>query len=318
MTPLVSIIIPAYNVSNYIGKTIDSCINQTLKTIEIIIINDGSVDNTQDIIDRYKKKDDRIVSFTQKNKGVTKARNFGLEQSKGEYIFFLDGDDYIAIDALKIMYNSAKKHAADFVVGDFTVIYENGEKKERRFFDFGCVNNLKFLQYCFFNNDFYFTGRLIRSSFLKSIKLSIPTNITYGEDNVAIVQIGYQLNKAVKTNNNVLFYVQRPNSVTNRLSLTDLRERGKAYIFLLKYAKENMFYSELESEINLYFLRQIYYGIATGYVEKEIAIYCLKKLDIRNKYFVQNLGFKQMSVLLIASLNLKLTLNIIAWLKKLI
>ena len=85
---LVSVIIPAYNVGFYLSKTIESCINQSLTGIEIIIVNDGSTDNTKDIIEHYSKIDNRIIAIHKNNEGVTIARNTGLSISKGEFVFF--------------------------------------------------------------------------------------------------------------------------------------------------------------------------------------------------------------------------------------
>lgn len=93
--PKVSIIIPVYNVQHYLSQCIESCINQTLREIEIILVNDGSSDKSGDICDLYAKKDNRIFVIHKVNEGVGQARNRGIQQSKGEYIYFVDADDWI-------------------------------------------------------------------------------------------------------------------------------------------------------------------------------------------------------------------------------
>ncbi|MCM1364606.1 MAG: glycosyltransferase [Faecalibacterium sp.] len=113
----VSIIIPAYNSQQFIAETLDSLLRQTLKDIEVIIVNDGSTDDTQKIIDEYASKYDIFVPFAQKNAGVSAARNFGLEQATGEYVVFLDADDYYSDGSLEAFYNTAKKTDADIVIG---------------------------------------------------------------------------------------------------------------------------------------------------------------------------------------------------------
>ena len=93
--PKISVIVPVYNVENTIGKCLDSIVNQTLKDIEIIVVNDGSKDKSQDIIDEYAKKYSNIKSYIKENGGLSDARNYGLEKASGAYICFVDSDDYI-------------------------------------------------------------------------------------------------------------------------------------------------------------------------------------------------------------------------------
>ena len=105
----VSIIVPVYNVEKYLRKCLDSLVNQTLKDIEIIVVNDGSPDNSQDIINEYVKKYPKIIkSFIVKNGGQGSARNFAIKEAKGEYILYVDSDDYIDLDMAETLYNAAK------------------------------------------------------------------------------------------------------------------------------------------------------------------------------------------------------------------
>ena len=119
----VSIIVPVYNVENYIKKCLDSLVNQTLKEIEVIVVNDGSPDNSQKIIDRYVKKyPDIIKSFIKENGGQGSARNFGLTKAKGEYIGYVDSDDFVELDMYEKMYNKAKEKDLDVVIcGSYNV-----------------------------------------------------------------------------------------------------------------------------------------------------------------------------------------------------
>ena len=100
----VSVIVPVYNVEKYLDKCLDSLGRQTLKDIEIIVVNDESPDNSQKIIDKYSKKYSTIHGYKKKNGGVSDARNFGIKEAKGEYIAFVDGDDYVSIDMYEKMY----------------------------------------------------------------------------------------------------------------------------------------------------------------------------------------------------------------------
>lgn len=119
----VSIIVPVYNVEKYIDKCLDSLVHQTLKDIEIIVVNDGSPDNSQMIIDDYVEKYPEIVrSYIKKNGGLGDARNFGLEKATGEYIGFVDSDDWVDIKMFDSMYNMAKEQDADIVICDLKEI----------------------------------------------------------------------------------------------------------------------------------------------------------------------------------------------------
>lgn len=120
----VSIIVPAYNAEHYIARCIDSLLNQTLKEIEIIVINDGSTDRTDEIINTY-LHDSRIKYFKRTNHGIGNTRNFGLKQAVGEYIGFVDADDYVEYNMYDILYKRAKSENLDLVLCDF---YRNFEE----------------------------------------------------------------------------------------------------------------------------------------------------------------------------------------------
>ena len=95
--PLISIIVPAYNIAEYLPRCLDSILKQTYKNLEIIVISDGSTDGTNQVIEKYAAQDDRIIPVFKENTGVSDTRNRGLDIAKGEYIGFVDGDDFIEI-----------------------------------------------------------------------------------------------------------------------------------------------------------------------------------------------------------------------------
>jgi len=116
---LVSVIIPAFNVDKYISKTLDSVINQTYSNLEIIVVNDGSSDKTEEIIQLYSKKDTRIIYIYQNNKGVSAARNRGIKEAKGEYICFFDSDDIMLPSKIEKQYQFLENNI------EFDIIYSN-------------------------------------------------------------------------------------------------------------------------------------------------------------------------------------------------
>ena len=114
--PKVSVIIPVYNTEEYIGETLNSIINQTLKDIEIIVINDGSTDNSLHIINEYAQRDSRITVFTQANQGQSIARNFGILKACGDYLYFMDSDDLLDECTLELCFHKCETENLDFVI----------------------------------------------------------------------------------------------------------------------------------------------------------------------------------------------------------
>lgn len=126
-TPLISIIVPIYNTADYLPTCLDSILAQTYQNIEIVLINDGSTDNSTKIAQDYIKKDPRIKLFNQKNQGLSAARNTGIQKSTGEYLTFVDSDDAIEPTMLKSMLTALKTSKATIAVCSFKEIYPNGK-----------------------------------------------------------------------------------------------------------------------------------------------------------------------------------------------
>lgn len=115
----VSVILPVYNVAPYLAEALDSILNQTLREIEVIAVNDGSTDNSQAIIEEYQQRDGRIVAFRQENQGQSAARNLALRHATGEYIYMMDSDDVLSsADVLQTCYDYAKVNEAEFIFFD--------------------------------------------------------------------------------------------------------------------------------------------------------------------------------------------------------
>ncbi|MBR5223237.1 MAG: glycosyltransferase family 2 protein [Clostridia bacterium] len=126
--PLVSVIVPIYNVENYLKKCVESILNQSHKNLEVILVDDGSTDSCPQICDNFAKFDNRVKVIHKENGGQGSARNLGIDIAKGEYILFVDSDDYIAKNTVELTLNKAKKHNADMVIFDYASVYENGEE----------------------------------------------------------------------------------------------------------------------------------------------------------------------------------------------
>lgn len=128
--PLISVIVPCYNVENYLKKCVDSILNQTYKNLEIWLVDDGSPDNCGQICDEYSKIDDRIKVIHKENGGLSDARNVAIDQATGEWITFVDSDDYVTDDYVETLYNLVEKYDCEVSVAWFRTFYEGQEPKE--------------------------------------------------------------------------------------------------------------------------------------------------------------------------------------------
>lgn len=126
----VSIIIAAYNIEDYIERCLISCMNQTFQDIEIIVVNDGSTDSTLEKINKCTYYDSRVKIIDKKNAGLIEARKSGFKIAKGEYILFIDGDDWIDLESIRILYNKAKENDYDIVCYKYLLKYEDGTEKK--------------------------------------------------------------------------------------------------------------------------------------------------------------------------------------------
>jgi len=216
----ISIIVPVYNVEKYIQKCLESLINQTLKDIEIILVNDGSTDNSVEIINLYQKKDNRIILINQKNNGQGSARNKGLEIAQGTYISFVDSDDYIEINMLEKMYKLATKEKADicfcnqkrvnekYQITGYDTLNING-----KFGNISTNSNLLLLNMGPCN-------KIYKNTFLKKNNLKFPiTKLLWYEDLPFVAETILNAKKICWTDDYLYNYLQRDNSTMNNTNI---------------------------------------------------------------------------------------------------
>ena len=129
--PKISIIVPVYNVEKYLEKCVKSILNQTFTDFELILVDDGTPDSSGVICDQFAEKDERIKVIHKKNGGLSDARNTGIEVAKGEYIGFVDSDDYIAEDMYELLYTNIVNEEADLSICGIYDVYENKEAQKR-------------------------------------------------------------------------------------------------------------------------------------------------------------------------------------------
>ena len=219
MNDKISVILPVYNVEEYLRKCINSILNQTYKNFELIIINDGSTDNCPSICDEYKNIDNRIQVIHQENKGLSVARNVGIDLSKGKYITFIDSDDYIDSKYIEILYNLITEYDADISICHHTKIYnktliikthkEKEYKKE-------ILSKKEAYKKMILDKEINFMvwGKLYKKNIFS--KTRFIENVFY-EDMYIATDIIEAANIIIKTNYTGYFYRQRPQSITNSL-----------------------------------------------------------------------------------------------------
>lgn len=192
VSDLISVIVPVYNGEKYLRRCIESIINQSYKLIEIILINDGSTDNSGEICNAYALSDNRIRVIHTENNGPATARNLGIERAKGSFIFFVDADDFIENNALNLLVESYNRHRADIIVGDFKKI-KNGIIEDRRDTSFSNNTLLTKQDIVVYSRSYlrkpnkyllfaFSWGRLFKSSIIKDNNISFNTDLHTFED----------------------------------------------------------------------------------------------------------------------------------------
>lgn len=211
----VSIIIPVYNGEHYIERCLNTVINQTLKNIEIIIVNDGSFDGTKRIIDNYCKRDKRIMIINKHNEGLYKARLDGIKYSSGEYIGFVDSDDKVELEMFEKMYQVASKGNYDVVNCNYYIEDENGKCSINNFTQLELHSKDEIL----YN---YFSKHLIKEMmWSKIIKKEVFNdyeyikNISTAEDYLIFSKILINIKSLYNLNEPLYYYFQRSDSIMN-------------------------------------------------------------------------------------------------------
>ena len=260
--PKVSIIIPIYNTAPFLSETLDSICNQSLKELDIILINDGSTDESPNIIEEYVRKDNRIKHLTQPNQGQSVARNNGLQLAKGKYIYFMDSDDILDTDALKKCYNMCEKDELDFVFFDATVISSPNDSNTFAYCRKEIIsedklwNGIDLFNYELEHNIFIVSPCLCFTShqFLKSCFSGFPPGIIH-EDHAFAVQI--------RLNAHRIRYISQPyfkrrvranSTMTNDFSMRNIDGYTTVCARIRNWTQQH---PEWGSVINLYLIKTL-------------------------------------------------------------
>lgn len=247
--PKVSIIVPIYNVEKYLKRCIESLVNQTLQEIEIILVNDGSTDYSAMIAKDFKKQyPQKTVYLEKENGGLSDARNYGIPYAKGEYIAFLDSDDYIEKDTYEKMYELAKKESSDMVECDFYWEYPNKTKVDTGKIYHNKKEMAEKVRVVAWN-------KLIKREILEKAKIEFPKGYRY-EDVEFTYKLIPHLEKVSFLKEPCIHYIQRENSISNSQN-----ERTKEIFDVLEhvidYYKEKNIYDKYEEQLEYIYTRYL-------------------------------------------------------------
>ena len=205
----VSIIVPVYNVEKYLKRCLDSLVMQTLDGIEIICINDGSTDKSLEILNEYGTS---ITIINQENAGLSCARNAGLQIAQGEYIGFVDSDDWVDLDFFEKLYKAAKKHDADVAVAGILRLHKFGKKYHLRFKDEIVTNDVnKKFELCEVPDKWYVWNKIYKKETLLNNSIKFVENLIF-EDCIFTPQALHKLNTLVTVPNTYYYYWRHANS----------------------------------------------------------------------------------------------------------
>ena len=181
----VSVIVPVYNTEQYLPRCIDSILAQTFTDFELILVNDGSTDNSGMICNEYAKKDSRIIVIHKENGGVSSARNLGIDNAKGKYITFVDSDDYILSQYLDNIYTCLIKVKADLIFTSYTDIINEEKSIVKINYDFNCLED--YVSFFIINGNFTAPwGKFFSRKIINENSLYFPYNIHRGEDTIFV------------------------------------------------------------------------------------------------------------------------------------
>lgn len=247
--PKVSVIVPIYNVEKYLEKCINSLLSQTLEDIQIILVNDGSKDNSGNIAKECEKNNkNRIIYVEKENGGLSDARNYGLKYATGDFIAFLDSDDYIEKNAYEEMYNKAIEENADYVECDFIWEFPNKIRVDKQYPYKNKKEMLSFVRVVAWN-------KLIKRQLITDNNLEFPKGLRY-ED----VEFTYKLipfiNKFAYVYKPFIHYVQREGSIAN------VQNERTAEIFtvldnVIEFYKKNNIYEKYRDELEYNYARYL-------------------------------------------------------------
>ncbi|UUX35239.1 glycosyltransferase [Fundicoccus culcitae] len=291
-----SVIIPVYNVEDYIEKCVDSVINQSYKDLEILLINDGSTDNSGKICDELQNKYKKVRVFHKENEGLSETRNYGIRKSKGDYIAFLDSDDYIYTDAYKNLMSVLLETKVDIVIGSLVKYIPENDiyvQKQKKFFSKQgkIISGQEYLTMTIKENIYSAVAvkGIYKKSLINSNNIFFEKGLLH-EDELWSPQILIKAKKVIDTGFIFYVHVSREGSITNKKNKT----KNSNDLIRIVYELEKIYNSKLNREDSRYlrnYLVNLYlYALNIGgFLTKESNFNIDKKFLYRNSNSIRNL-----------------------------
>lgn len=302
MASLISVIVPVYNSAVYLTECLDNLKNQNFKNVEFIIINDGSLDSSGEIIDNYAQNDSRFIIIHKNNEGVSAARNDGLKIAKGEFVFFCDSDDILAENALEKLYQKAMAENADIVIGDYIAFHENRKKAYSYFsheFSTKEKSIIEQIQQMVLYRGYspYYTkdcgylfstpwGFLIKKEIFEKNNIEFPRDLNYYEDGVALLKIFEFASSVAYIKEQVYLYRITKNSLCHSEGSDLIEKCSKVSCYISNFISE---FNKGNEFTNAYYARMIFFL-------KKIALKSFFIKEFPGSFFKKYKGFKQLVI----------------------
>ena len=260
---MISIIVPVYKVEKYINKCVDSIFQQTYKDFELILVDDGSPDKCPEICDDYAKIDGRIRVIHKENGGLSDARNTGIREAKGEFVTYIDSDDYIAVDYLETLMELVSEYNADIAVTGIQVLNESSDIQDIKDESVYCYTGMEALE------NMLYQKNLDTSACAMLLPIEIAKNNffpegKYHEDDLTSYKYYAEADKVAVTTKPQYFYVQHSESIMHSLGQVNIDELDAAD-YLVNFFENN------------------YPKLTKGAVSKKFSSYCQVSLSVPNK-----------------------------------
>ena len=241
MIDKVSIIVPVYNIENYIRVCVESILAQTYASLELILVDDGSKDNSGILCDEYAVIDTRVKVIHKENGGVSSARNAGLRQAKGDWIMHVDGDDWIEPDMIESLIEAAKATEADLVFSDFIKYGPNAGNNQLPSWNSDKIDSMsRYIAYVMTT----IWGSIAKRSLYIDHSLKSPEGISYCEDFHLIVRLCHYAKKIANVHRPFYHYRYRPTSIMSNMSRKTESDEQWVYQDTIRFFKEQGVYED--------------------------------------------------------------------------
>lgn len=271
-SPLISIIIPLYNAEETIVACLESCLNQTYSPLEIIAVDDGSSDNSWEIVQEFARNYPVFQTCKQDRSGVTEARNHGVRLSTGQYIFFMDADDELPPQSLEALMNRTRETGADITAGVVQHLTDKGEKIARMdYVPFSTLSGEEWLAAIRQTWQGHLWGLLLKKSLFLS-SLFCPPSLKIGEDLLQVAQLAMRCKLVAMTEQTVYHYIKRETSVINSRQLPSriLNSDEVLFVEAMRHLQEDVSNQQIQAEYRLLALFAVINLPASNYRRKLI------------------------------------------------